>query len=120
MPQIDHVALEKFFEGDAELLGDLANMFAQSWSDCRARITLAVDGRDGSSLCELAHQLRGRLGYFSAMRLQELTQELENRGKSNRLEGIHPLVDQLLNGIDGMMGELRELTGLPLNYGDDD
>jgi len=120
MSHINHAALEKFFEGDAELLGDLANMFAQSWNDCKVRITLAIDGRDASGLCELAHQLRGRLGYFSANSLQELAQELENRGKCNRLEDIRPLVNQLLDGIEGLMGELRELTKLPLNYGDDE
>jgi HPt (histidine-containing phosphotransfer) domain-containing protein len=120
MPQINHVALEKFFQGDTEMLGDLANLFAQSLSDCKARIRLAVDSRDGSSLCELAHQLKGRLGYFSASRLQEMAQELETRGKSDRLEDIRPLVEQLWVGLDGLMDELRELTGLPLSSGDDE
>lgn len=120
MPQINQIALNNFIQDDTEMLGDLASIFAQALGDSTARLNLAVDNRDASVLRETAHQLKSRLGYFSAAGLRELAQLVEMKGKQNQLNDVRPIVAELLAGIDEMMDELRELTGMPLAYATDE
>src|SRR6056297_1892493 len=116
MPHINQTALENFFQDDTELLIDLAIFFAQALGDCKARLNYSVDNQDTFTLCETIHLLKGRLGYFSATGLKDLASTIELQGKESQLNDIRPILAELLAGIEEMMCELREITGMPLMY----
>lgn len=120
MQHIDPTSLEAFFEDDTELLIDLALLFGKALGDCKARSKYALENRDASTLCETMHLLNGRLGYFSAAGLQNLACAIETMGKQNQINDACPLVTELFVGIEEMMNELRQITGMPLVYEDDD
>ena len=50
----------------------------------------------------------------------EMTQSLELKEKENQLNDVQPIVERLFSGIDEMMNELRELTGMPLRFDGDE
>lgn len=116
MPHIDHIALENFFRDDTDMLIDLAIFFAQALGDCKARLNYSVDNHDALTLCETVHLLKSRLGYFSATGLKDLASNIELKGKEQHFNDIRPILADLLIGIEEMMSELREITGMQLLY----
>ena len=120
MPHIDAASLKQFILGDDVLLADLATIFVQSLPDCKARLRFSVQGHDAMMLREAAHQLASRLGYFQAEGLRELAKRLEQCGITNQLDGMRDAVDQLTQGLDELVGELRQLTQLPLRIPEED
>jgi HPt (histidine-containing phosphotransfer) domain-containing protein len=115
MKHINRAALVTLMDGDDQLLAQLASMFAQTLSDCEARLRLAVDESNALSLRDTAHQLKSRLAYFQAEELHTLALRLERKGLANELTHASALVDELFLGIRELLNELRELTRLPLN-----
>ncbi|MEM9411672.1 MAG: Hpt domain-containing protein [Planctomycetota bacterium] len=119
MSVIDQEALARIFEGDDDLLADLSTMFVKLLPDIRARLRVAIEERDWKSAEELAHQMKGRLGYFGATNLQTLAKEIEKEAQNNSSDEISDLYDDLFQGIVEMVGELSQLTNLELNISDE-
>ena len=113
-------ALERFIQGDEELLADLSTLFVQYYPDIEARLNLAIDNGDGESLRETAHQLKSRLGYFQAPVLVDCACRLETCGKTGDLDDADAILKTLFDGIRQLVSELRELTHLPLSLNEND
>ena len=92
-------ALERFIQGDEELLADLSTLFVQYYPDIEARLNLAIDNGDGESLRETAHQLKSRLGYFQAPVLVDCACRLETCGKTGDLDDADAILKTLFDGI---------------------
>lgn len=112
--RINSETLREFLQGDDELLAELATMFVQILPDCKARLRFSVRSNDALMLREVTHQLSSRLGYFHAGELSDRAKHLEQCGITNQLDGTGELVDLLIEGLDELVGELRQLTQLPL------
>ena len=117
---INAESLKEFMQDDEDLLAELATMFVQALPDCKARLRFSVRGCDALMLREATHQLASRLGYLQAFGLSEQARHLEQCGMTNQLSGTRELVDQLIQGLDELVGELRQLTQLPLRNSEED
>lgn len=117
---IDPESLKEFTQGDETLLAELATMFVQSLPDCKARLRFAVRSRDALMLREVTHQLGSRLGYLQAKQLSDLARTLEQRAIANQLEGTGEQIDQMIEGLDQLVVELRLLTQLALAEPEED
>jgi HPt (histidine-containing phosphotransfer) domain-containing protein len=111
--------LESITGDDNELLADLASMFAQLVPDACARIRLGIENRDAQVLESISHQLRSRFSYFGASELQSLAREIETSSRANDLDGIEIKCQAMIDGIDQLIAELRQLTRLPLDVCED-
>ncbi len=114
MKIIDKRALDEFFQGDAELLADLATIFTQHLPDMDARMRVAIADRDAEALHEVAHQLKSRLGYFAAAKLQSIAREMEACGRDGRIDDGAELLEPMLSGCRDLLVELSDHTGLSL------
>ena len=120
MPHINSESLKQFIQDDDVLLADLATMFVETLPDCKARLRFSVRGSDATMLREAAHLLASRLGYFQAEGLREQAKHLEQCGINNQINDARALVDKLIKELDELVGELRQLTQLPLRDNEDD
>lgn len=117
--RINSETLREFLQGDDELLAELATIFVQTLPDCKARLRFSARSHDASMLREVSHQLSSRLGYFHAAELSDRAKHLEQCGIVNQFDGTGELVDQLIEGLDELVSELRQLTQLPLEIKED-
>ena len=117
---INTESLKEFMQDDEDLLAELATMFVETLPDCKARLRFSVRGCDALMLREATHQLASRLGYLQAYGLSEQARHLEQCGMTNQLSGTRELVDQLIQGLDELVSESRQLTKLPLRNSEED
>jgi HPt (histidine-containing phosphotransfer) domain-containing protein len=114
MSVIDQTALEKMIACDEELLADLAIMFVQLLPDLEARLRIGIENGVAPEVETVAHQLRSRVAYFGATGLQTLASRVELAAREGDLTDIGPACQQMLDGVNEMLAELRAITRLPL------
>src|SRR5689334_7986634 len=74
--------------GDADFLAEVVDAFRD---DAPPRLVALREGnaqRDADRLMHAAHSLKGSSGNFGAARLETLCQEIEQRGRTGKLEGL--------------------------------
>ena len=114
MSVIDNAALQKVIGQDEELLADLAVMFVQFLPDVEGRLRVGLENRDCTLIESVFHQLRSRVSYFGATKIQGFAKTIEERARDSDLDGIDHDCQQIMQDIDEMISELRTLTRLPL------
>lgn len=119
MSIIDPVSLQKMTAGDEELLADVAVIFVRLLPDLKARLRIGVEHQDAGEIETAAHQLKSRVSYFGATELQEIAIEIETAAQVSEFGNVTQLHDQMLEGLDQLIDELRSLTKLSLDVGDD-
>src|SRR5262249_14494754 len=67
----------KHVRGDAELLGEMIELFLKEYPRLQAEIDAAVDQHDGRRLKLAAHTLKGAAGIVGAGRVVALAEQLE-------------------------------------------
>ena len=116
---IDRDSIEKFIEGDTELLADLSVIFVRFLPSSLAKMNLAIADRDSGMLRETAHQLKSQLSYFFCESLIEQVSQLEELAKDGQIEQTPTKVTQVSQGVDCLLEELRTLTNLELKLEQD-
>jgi two-component system, sensor histidine kinase and response regulator len=110
---IDNAALLARFEGDADLLSEMAELFLKSYPKLLEEIQLAVDRKDAPALERAAHTLKGSVSNFAARDAFDAAMELEKmatRGDLTRaeracqelaknLECLKPVLEVFIKGI---------------------
>lgn len=114
MATIDLHALNKMIGDDQELLADVAIMFARSLPEMKARLRFGIENREASDIENASHQLRSHLSYFGANGLKLVASQIESAARRKELTSIPELNQQLFEGIDQLLNELRTLTNLSL------
>ncbi len=84
---------------DLELLGELAELFAENRDRLLVELADAVAVRDGDRIALVAHTLKGSIGTFSTKRPYHLARELEFSGKNQSLEDAPLLFDALKSSL---------------------
>ncbi len=101
-PIIDLAALSEQFDGDRELLEEVAAIFAE---DCPGRLTearQALASKDSETLRRSAHSLKGAAGTLAANTVKDTASQLEQAAK----EGHFAQAAQLLPILEEQLGEL--------------
>jgi two-component system sensor histidine kinase/response regulator len=103
-------ALLELFDGDRELLRELARIFLD---DCPARLSAiqaAVERSDAAALFEAAHGLRGSVANFGAAPAVEAALKLELMGKAGDLTGAPSAFADLQQEMTAFAGKLDSVT----------
>ncbi len=74
------------FEGDAELVKEIIDMFTEDGPKLLAEVRTAVDNRDAKELARKAHTLKGVVSHFTVEGPFESLRKLELWGRDNSLE----------------------------------
>lgn len=83
------------FGGDASFLSEVVEAFREDSPPRLAALREAHARRDGATLMQAAHTLKGSSGNFGAARLQVLCAEIERLGREDQVDGVLPLIDRL-------------------------
>lgn len=111
---IDSEALQDFVREDQDMLADLASVYTRLLPDGLARMEQAVENEDTVALGEIAQQMKGRFSYFFCPSLVEIAEELESLATKDDMDKSDELLESIRAGAVELVGELAELTGLPL------
>lgn len=114
MKIIEPATLEKMTAGDAELLADVAVIFVRLLPDLDARLRYGIENRESQEIANAAHQLKSRVSYFGATRIQELASQMELEARKNELTNMPTLHQEIFDGVLQLLDELRDLTKLAL------
>jgi len=98
-------ALLARFDGDAELLKELAGIFLQECPRMPDEIREALRTRDPKLLERAAHTLKGSVGNFAMSGPCESAQRLESLGKSGELSGA----DDIFNVLEQQLAPLNQI-----------
>ncbi|MEI6413447.1 MAG: Hpt domain-containing protein [Pseudomonadota bacterium] len=79
---------------DSDLLQELLTAFVEDHQNDGQRLRAAIEQRNQSSGHMLAHSLKGLAGNLSAMRLFEVTREVDDLIQAGRWEVITPALDR--------------------------
>jgi HPt (histidine-containing phosphotransfer) domain-containing protein len=89
--------------GDRELLAELVQLFVAGWPGRRAALQAALAQKQADAFSRIAHQLKGEVASFAAVRATDLARQAEMLGRqSPSLEGA----DRLLEAIDAAVSQL--------------
>jgi HPt (histidine-containing phosphotransfer) domain-containing protein len=111
---INRKSLNEFMEDDPELLGDLSVIFVRALPDVLAKLNFSIENSDSDSLRESAHQLKSQLSYFFCESLVSRALELEELGRQDNTRDARTVATDLNRGIEKLLVELNQLTGLHL------
>jgi two-component system, sensor histidine kinase and response regulator len=103
-------------EGDAELLGDLVDIFIDTSPELLGEVKQALDTGDGQALRSSAHSLKGTLGTLGAHNAFGLALQLEQCGRCDNLAGAAPTYGALERQVAGLIETLQRwrLEGSPV------
>jgi HPt (histidine-containing phosphotransfer) domain-containing protein len=87
---IDRAALHTLFEttgGDPAFLAELIDSYCDDTPGLLAAVRHAVDDGDAEALRRAAHSLKSNSATFGALALAALGRDLEEQGRTGRLDG---------------------------------
>ena len=88
------VVMERVQE-DKELLLELLDLFLEDFKEKREALTGYVQNKDFENIRGVAHSLKGASGNISAKALREVLLQLEEKGKSETIDGVEELLVEL-------------------------
>jgi CheY-like chemotaxis protein/HPt (histidine-containing phosphotransfer) domain-containing protein len=105
----DNQALLARFDGDTNLLGELAQIFLQECPRMVEEIRHAVEKQDAKALEKAAHTLKGSVGNFGANGVFDAALKLERIGRSEGLAGAGTALRKLEEQIGRLTPVLATL-----------
>ena len=101
--------LKTHFDGDEELIGELVEVFEETYPETLSSVKLAIEGQNFSDLELHAHTLKGMIANFFAAELKNAAFELEKMGKNQQITGCDEFVNLLERDLPLLVQELRSL-----------
>jgi HPt (histidine-containing phosphotransfer) domain-containing protein len=93
-------------DGDPDIVAEVGGLFLEHSPQKIAAILQAVENGDAKGLQTAAHSLKSRSAYVGAMRLSELSRELEMMGRSQVMDGAEEKAEKLNREYKQVMMEL--------------
>jgi signal transduction histidine kinase/CheY-like chemotaxis protein len=109
-PAFDLAGLRATLEEDADLVGELIELFLSSSPSLLSDIETAVAHRDCQTLERAAHSLKGAVRHLCAVPCAQAAQELENKGKAGDLNDIDPWLATLKLELQRLRTALQQTT----------
>lgn len=103
------LALERV-GGDTELLQEVARLFLDDCPNAMAMIRNAVEAGDPKALERAAHNLKGAVANFGAEATVHAALQLEEIGRSGRMEEVAAAFQTLEAALDRLTPELTALA----------
>ena len=99
VPAIDMRAITQLAEGDelgAQFVAEIIDVFLADLSKRVRAIGLQMSHDDRAGIAATAHAVKGSCGHFGAMRLMELSREIEGRLRHEQTDGLRMLIDSMV------------------------
>ena len=109
-PAVDRDELMARLEGDAELLGELVQLFLDDLDERMQAIAAAVRSSELELLHRESHTLKGSVGNFAATRAFEAAQRLDDLARAGSLEGLAEAHAELVDAMAQTRVELEEMV----------
>ena len=93
-------------DGDPDIVAEVGGLFLEHSQQKIAAILKAVENGDAKGLQTAAHSLKSSSAYVGAMRLSELSRELEMMGRSQVMDGAEEKAERLNREYKQVMMEL--------------
>ena len=93
-------------DGDPDIIAEVGGLFLEHSPQKIAAILQAVENGDAKGLQTAAHSLKSSSAYVGAMRLSELSRELEMMGRSQVMDGAEEKAERLTREYKQVMMEL--------------
>ena len=93
-------------DGDPDIVAEVGGLFLEHSPQKIAAILKAVENGDAKGLQTAAHSLKSSSAYVGAMRLSELSRELEMMGRSQVMDGAEEKAERLNREYKQVMMEL--------------
>ncbi len=106
---IDRAAVLERFEGDVELMREIADLFLEA---CPARMQAVRDAlahHDSKALQLAAHSLKGAVSNFAASEASAAALRLELIGRNGDLSDADDAYEVLDDAVTQLCGEIRHL-----------
>jgi len=109
-PPVDIAATLQSVEGDQNLLVDLFEAFQQDYPKQLAELQDAIRVGDAERLAQVAHSLKGAVGYFGAQTVHALACQLETMGYQAEFEGASSVLQQLERELERLRAFVAEIN----------
>lgn len=107
---IDKASLKETFDVyDKETIIEIIDLFYEEYPARVKQLNKATETRDAELLRTSAHSLKGVISHFYAEKPRQLARELEEKGTSQDFEGVEQIKQDLLQQIEQMLEELKEI-----------
>ncbi|QDT93201.1 Hpt domain-containing protein [Gimesia algae] len=93
--------------GDTDFLAELIDLFLSIVPEQMCEISLAIERKDAATLAITAHGFKGTVANYTKAEPYLLLQELEDLGKSNRLQEASISYVELENEMQELISELN-------------
>ena len=107
---VDLAQLEEQTEGDAELLREIVEMYADSREGTLGEIRVGIDRGDPDAVQRAAHRLKGSLKALAANPAAEVATELELLGRAGQLDGADDVFEALRRETERVEATLQALV----------
>jgi len=107
-PPADIAAALQCVEGDQDLLVDLFEAFQQDYPKQLTELQDAIGTGDAERMTQVAHSLKGAVGYFGAQTVHTLAYRLETMGRQAELEGASSILQQLERELERLRTYVAE------------
>jgi two-component system sensor histidine kinase/response regulator len=94
-PPVDISTALQSVNGDQTLLVELFEAFQQDYPKQLIELQDTIDAADAKRMAQVAHSLKGAVGYFGAQTVHTLAYRLETMGRQAELEGASAVLQQL-------------------------
>jgi HPt (histidine-containing phosphotransfer) domain-containing protein len=94
--------------GVEEMLGVLLTTFMEDAPVRLAALEQALKGENPKDIASAAHAFKSGAGTIRASGLENALRTLEEAGRTNRLESLVPLVEQIRAEYERVLGQLQE------------
>ena len=112
-PAVDRAALLEIYEGNTELLAELAELLIAHAPQMLADLAQAVRQQDASQVNRLAHRLRGSAANFAATRAVAAAARMEELGAAGNLARAELEFATLVEEMRLLLEELTRLALAP-------
>jgi len=107
-PPVDIAAALQSVDGDQDLLVDLFEAFQQDYPKQLTELQDAIGAGDAERIAQVAHSLKGAVGYFGAQTVHALAYRLETMGRQAELERASSILQQLERELERLSAFVAE------------
>jgi HPt (histidine-containing phosphotransfer) domain-containing protein len=99
VPAIDMRSISELAEGDVQreqFITEIVGVFLSDLSERVRKIGLQMTQGDHAGIAATAHAIKGSCGHFGAMRLLELSSQVEARARREQIDGLQAAINSMI------------------------
>jgi response regulator RpfG family c-di-GMP phosphodiesterase len=109
-PPVEMARLWEAANGDAQFMRELADLYLDQTTEQLGYLKEAVAKRSAIDIERVAHRCKGGSGSCGVMSLSKMFQELEHRGREDKLDNV----DEIFAKIEGEYARVQSFLRQPL------